>query len=71
MTSGKCGPAVGGDVLLGEDDNPFPNQLMETMKWRLGSIARPAPINPSLRVWVPVKKVGRRMTLSLVGLNSP
>ena len=39
VTAGKRGPSKGGAVLLGDDERPLPNMLIETMKWREGSSA--------------------------------
>ena len=39
VTSGNRGPSKGGAVLLGEDDRPLPNMLIETMNQREGSSA--------------------------------
>ena len=43
VTCGNRGPSCGAAELLGEEENPLPNRLIETMKWRAGSMARPGP----------------------------
>ena len=39
VTAGKRGPSNGGAVLLGEDERPLPNMLIDTMNQRSGSSA--------------------------------
>ena len=58
ITWGKCAALLGGGVLLGEDDRPFPNMLGTMMKYLLGSKPLPGPINQSLSVCLPEYHVG-------------
>ena len=41
-------------ALLGDEEYPLPNRLIETMKWRAGSMGRPGPNRGSFRMCVPV-----------------
>ena len=52
--SGKRGPSCGFKLLLGEDDKPFPNILIEIIKYLLGLIALSDPKKPSFLLCVPV-----------------
>ena len=54
VISGKRGPSCGLEALLGDEDKPFPNIFIETIKYLLGSIALPVPKNPSFLLCVPV-----------------
>ena len=54
VISGKRGPSCGLELLFGDDDKPFPNILIETIKYLLGSMALPDPKNPSFLLCVPV-----------------
>ena len=54
MISGKRGPSCEGGVLLGEEESPLPNKLIEIIKCFSGLIARLGPKKPSFLLCVPV-----------------
>ena len=49
VVAGRCHAMSPGD-----EEIPFPNGLTETIKCFAGSMARPDPKKPSLRMWLPV-----------------
>ena len=51
---GKRGPSCGDKLLLGDDESPFPNILIETIKYLFGLMALSGPKKPSFRLCVPV-----------------
>lgn len=65
VTSGKCAALLGGGVLLGEDEQPFPNMFVTMIKYLLGSKPLPGPMSQSLSVWLPEYQVGYTMALFL------